>query len=410
MSRDFRLFWTGQTISRFGSVFTAVVLPIIAIRHLGATATDVAVIVAAGTASVLAFGLLAGVWADRVPRRRPYLIACDLVAAATLGVVTVALATGHLAVWVLAGFAFTFGLIGVFIEALYFAHLRSIVGADAVTRARARLQGGEYVGSVLGRVVAGPVVVVGGMVVPLLVDMASYLVNAACLVFIRKPEPPVPGRRGRIDRAELVAGFAALRDEPFLRRLMPFVAVDSFAGGMVSAVQAVFLLTVLAIPTAWYGSLFVLIGVAGAVGTIISDRLVNRFDGRHMAIGGFLGGVAATALLPLASGPLPVAAVVAALGIGLPALFGAISNVGLTGFVTTAVSEEVLGRTSVSMQLITASTRIAGALAGGLVADALGARPTLWAAVILSLLVSLTLLPLARTMPERLVPSGEMNP
>lgn len=75
--RSFALLWTGQTISEFGSVITALALPLVAVATLGASTFEVSLVVAATSVAWLVIGLPAGAWVDRV-RRRPVLIAADL--------------------------------------------------------------------------------------------------------------------------------------------------------------------------------------------------------------------------------------------------------------------------------------------------------------------------------------------
>src|ERR1700733_12273825 len=150
MNRDFRFFWTGQVTSAFGSAFTAVALPLVAVRWLGASPAQLGLLVAAGTVPLLLFGLLLGMLVDRLPRRRPCLIACDFLGAATLACVAAGAAAGWLTLWGLAIAQFVLGLTGVITESAYFVHLRSLVEENDVVRARARLQGGQHTGVVLG--------------------------------------------------------------------------------------------------------------------------------------------------------------------------------------------------------------------------------------------------------------------
>jgi hypothetical protein len=98
----------------------------------------------------------------------------------------------------------------------------------------------------------------------------------------------------------------------------------------------------------------------------------------QLAVIGFLGTVVSSVALPLASGPVLVAASMASIGIGLPALFGALANVGLTAHVVSSIPEEVLGRVSASVHVTGAAASVAGALLGGILAPFLGIVGTLW--------------------------------
>jgi MFS family permease len=396
MTRDFHLFWAGQVTSAFGSVFTAVAMPLVAVRYLGASPVQVGVLVAAASLPLLLFGLLIAAWVDRLPRRRPYLIGCDLVAAAALACVMIGLATDRLTVWGLGVFVFVLGVLGVIIESAYFVHLRSLIGDGDTVRARARLQGGEHAGGVLGRALSGPAVVVG-TVVPFVIDLASYLVSALSLALIKEPEPRRPAREtGRVSWRELGAGLGLLYREPFLRRLTPFVLGQQIVAGMILAALPSFLLTVLDVPTSLYGVMFVFLGVAAVAGTAVAGRLADRMDARQLTVLAYLGVAVTTLLLPFAGGVLAIAVGLAALGIGLPYFFGAIANIGLTAFVTVTVDEEKLGRAGVSLQLVSVAALVSGSLVGGLLAEQIGIRPTLWIAALLSIATLVVLWPLLR--------------
>lgn len=396
MTRDFRLFWAGQVTSAFGSVFTAVAMPLVAVRYLDASSAEVGLLVAAGSLPLLLFGLLIAAWVDRLPRRRPYLIGCDLVAAAALACVMLGLAAGRMTVWGLGVFAFVLGVLGVIIETAYFVHLRSLVGDGDIVRARARLQGGEHAGGVLGRALSGPAILLS-TVVPFLVDLASYLASALSLALIKEPEPRrATAETGRVSWHELTAGLALLYREPFLSRLTPFVLGQQIVAGMILAVLPSFLLTVLDVPTSLYGVMFVFLGVAAVAGTAVASRLADRVEARRLTVLAYLGVALTTLLLPFAGGALPLAAGLAALGIGLPYFFGAISNIGLTAFVTVTVDEEKLGRAGVSLQLVSVAALVIGSLVGGLLAQQIGIRPTLWIAALLSMATLVVLWPMLR--------------
>jgi MFS family permease len=74
---DFMKLWVGQTISLGGSALTGLALPLLAALTLHATAAEMGLLAAVGTAPSLVVGLVAGVWVDRY-RCRPLLIAGDL--------------------------------------------------------------------------------------------------------------------------------------------------------------------------------------------------------------------------------------------------------------------------------------------------------------------------------------------
>ncbi|MDQ1641203.1 MAG: hypothetical protein QOJ90_554, partial [Actinomycetota bacterium] len=88
--RDFRLLWSGSAVSAVGNEVTMLAIPLAAAVLLSASPLQMGLLTAAGTLPYLGLGLLAGVLVDRMPRRRPILVASDLLAAVVLLSVPVA--------------------------------------------------------------------------------------------------------------------------------------------------------------------------------------------------------------------------------------------------------------------------------------------------------------------------------
>src|SRR5258708_38150530 len=92
---DFASVWAGQSISLIGSAVTQLALPLAAVLVLGATPTQMGLLTAAQTAPLVAVGLVAGAWVDRL-RRRPLMLVCDVVRAGLLGSIPAAALAGVL--------------------------------------------------------------------------------------------------------------------------------------------------------------------------------------------------------------------------------------------------------------------------------------------------------------------------
>ena len=107
--------WVGQTISSFGSMMTRDVLPLTAIIVLRATPLQMGLFVAAASLPVLIFGLVAGVWVDRL-RRRPIMIITDFGQAFLLVTIPVAALLGRLTIEQLYIVVFLTGILSVFFD------------------------------------------------------------------------------------------------------------------------------------------------------------------------------------------------------------------------------------------------------------------------------------------------------
>src|SRR5262245_36478451 len=91
-SSDFVKLWVSQTVSLTGSQVSLLALPLVAVA-LGAGALQMGWLAAAQTLPMLLFGLPAGTWIDRLPRR-PVLVATDLGQGLVLAAIPVAALLG----------------------------------------------------------------------------------------------------------------------------------------------------------------------------------------------------------------------------------------------------------------------------------------------------------------------------
>ncbi|WP_432838232.1 MFS transporter [Dactylosporangium sp. CA-092794] len=421
MRRDLNLYWWGQTTSAFGSVFTLIAMPIIAVTHLDASPGELGLISGAGILPILLFGLPAGAIADRIARPRRVLIALDSTSALAVGVVALGMANNAVAVPWLIVLSFISGCVTILAEVIYFIHLRQLTGAEGIGKARARLQAGQYGAGFAGRLLAGPIIVVLGAGAALAVDALSYVLSAAALLSMtpavavsrepsRDPAPRVAGLlRG------MGAGLRFFAGDAFHRALMVVIIVPIATMAGIGALTAPFLLNVVHVPTAAYGLLFAATGLMGLAGSAVAGRLLQR-DPRLLTLTSFAAGTACALLLPLAVGPLPLAATLAALGISLPLFFGAIANVTLGPVIVADVAEDAMGRTVAMLRVLGAAAGLIGALAGGFLGDWIGVRPSILLLEACALgAIAITLPPAVRAVrhlpptssPDKVVEAGE---
>ena len=119
---DFLRLWGAEGVSQLGSQITSIALPLVAATTLQATPLEFGVLAAASWLPYLVFGLAAGVWVDRL-RRKPVMVATDVLRAAALLAVPAAAATGRMSVAVLVATAFVVGSLTVFFNVAYVAYL-----------------------------------------------------------------------------------------------------------------------------------------------------------------------------------------------------------------------------------------------------------------------------------------------
>src|SRR6185503_7360636 len=176
----FQGLWLAQTVSQLGSQVTWIAMPLVAILTLGASPLEVGVLTAVDFLPFLLFTLPAGVWVDRLPRRR-ILIAADIGRAFVLAAVPAAYLAGVLEMWQLYVVGFLAGTLTVFFDVGYQAFLPELVPRERLAEGNSRLEVSRSAAVVVGPGLAG--VLVGAVTAPLaiLVDAVSYVVSSLFL-------------------------------------------------------------------------------------------------------------------------------------------------------------------------------------------------------------------------------------
>src|SRR5262249_52357278 len=103
-SRDFRKFWTGETISSLGSSFTQFALPLLVFK-LTNSALNLGIAFAFSFLPYLLFGLVIGAWIDRHDRKR-VMILVDVGQTVVISAIPVLFLLGSLTIWWVYGVAF----------------------------------------------------------------------------------------------------------------------------------------------------------------------------------------------------------------------------------------------------------------------------------------------------------------
>jgi predicted MFS family arabinose efflux permease len=374
---DFMKLWAGQTISELGSRITRDGVPYAAVLVLNAPASQMGFLTAVGAASVLLFGLLAGVWVDRV-RRRPILIAADLARAVILASIPIAAFAHRLSMAQLYVVIALAGFCTVFFDVAYQSYLPSLVERENLLEGNSKLAMSSSAAEIAGPSLTGILVQLITAPIAILFDAISFLISAVSVMLIRKPEPPykVPATT-----PHPIAGLRFVFSHPLLRPLACFSITLFFSMGFLGPLYVLFAIRELHISSAELGIAISMGGAGSLIGANLAPAIGRRFGLGHTFIASALTMAAAYALIPLAHGPHP-----------MPLIFMMIQQlIGDFAFSTYLVNvltlrqsvapEEMLGRVNAAMQLMTRGVFPLSALAGGILATAIGIRPTLTIAV-----------------------------
>lgn len=374
--RDFRLLWVGESVSGLGNSVTVVALPLIAVEVLDADSTAVGLLAAAVWLPWLLVGLPVGAWVDRM-RKRPLMIACDLVAGAALLSVPAAAWLDALTLQHLVVVALTCGTAAVCFNTAYHSYIPIVLDGRNLLEGNAKLQGSEAAVQVAGPGAAGLLAQAFGAVAGLLADAVTFLISAVCLQRMRVVEPDhTPGAERAPLRRQIVEGLRFVGRDPYLRPMVTWGAAINMALMGYQAVQVVFLVRTVGLNPATVGLLL----TSGSAGGIAGALLANGFSRRFGTARGLLLLQAATApfalLMPLTTaGPelLLFATGGFFVGIGI-----SVANIVVGSFRQTYCPPHLRGRVVATTMMINHSTIPVGSLLGGVLGDAVGYRPAMW--------------------------------
>jgi predicted MFS family arabinose efflux permease len=122
-----------------------------------------------------------------------------------------------------------------------------------------------------------------------------------------------------------------------------------------------------------FGPLFAIGGVSSLLGALAAGRLIERLGLGPTIVLGWAVGTSSLLLMPLAGGPLVVAAAL----VGAGQLFdaaGTITEIGKDTLVQATTPDRLLGRVNASLQMVRWGAVLTGSLIGGLLGETIGLR------------------------------------
>ena len=204
--RDFRLLFTGQSISLIGSSITTVALAFAVFDISHNNKWDYGLVMAAGLAPLLAFLLVGGVWADRLPRQWVMLFS-DVVRFGCQAVMAWLLITHRATIWELVILQFARGSAEAFFRPAQTGLVPQTVSAERLQQANALRGLSDSLGVTLGAAIGGVLVAAIGSGWAIGLDSLSYLASAAFLWQLRGLAPVAGSRAAALVAAE--AGLTA---------------------------------------------------------------------------------------------------------------------------------------------------------------------------------------------------------
>ena len=382
--RDFVKLWSAETISQFGTQVTLLALPIIAATTLNVTPFEFGLL---GTIEFLPFILLslpAGVWVDRL-RRRPILIAGDLIRAAALTSIPIAFALNGLTIWQLYVVGFINGCATVFFDVAYQSYLPSLVERDQIVEGNSKLETSRSAAQITGPGIAG--VLIGALTAPfaIVVDALSFVVSALFMFAIRRHEPaPEPrlneqGERASM-RSEIAEGLRYVGRHPLLRSIAATTATSNLCSNIVYAILILYLVRELSFTPELLGLAFSIGSVGFLAGALLANRVAKRYGVGPTIVGSAFAFGPSALLVAIAPANLALPLVAASIFFG--GLGGAIYNINQVSLRQAITPERMQGRMNATMRFIVWGTIPIGSTIGGILGGVIGLHETIWVGAI----------------------------
>jgi len=324
--RDFRLLWTGQTVSSFGDNVQNVAMPF-QLLALGATPLQLGIAVAIDTAASIAFLLVGGAIADRVPRRT-LIIASDVVGGCVVGIVALLSATGQLRIEHVYVAAVALGAADAFLRPAYTAIIADLVPGDVLRAGNAARLLGRSLARIAGPTVGGLAVAFGGPALAFGINALTFVFSFATLILA------TPVRRILASTTSLIRdireGFGYVFSVRWIwTTIAYFMLVNVAYVGQSGVMTPLLVRDVLSGNAETFGVLISAYGVGTIVASVVVAQLTIRRPGRLLFAFELL-----AAICGLAIGLVPI----------LPAVvvFMALTGVGLAS--STVIWEAMLQR------------------------------------------------------------------
>lgn len=374
----FRWLWAAFVLAQTGSALGSVAIPLIAINELGLNEATVALLATASAMVLLVAALPAGYIAE-FRRKRPLMISAALTRAVAFALIAVLLLIDQLHVaWMFVALGVNAAMQVLFGSASS-AHTKSLLRTDHRADGLGKLQAAAWTSLILGPVAAGVIAGITSPAVLLLGNAAAFVLSAALVRGIPRPEGPTPTPDKDARRSsEAVAGGRFLLTEPLLRRL--FLSWLLFAGAVaaMTPVTQIFYLQDLHFTATQYGLLMGLPSLGGLAGAWMTGRITRRWQLGPTVWWSSVLRTPWYLLYPLALPGIPglVMLLIAFTGV---LFFSSVTNSAMSALRMELTPDRLMSRTSAAWSIATMGAGPALIPVIGILTQVTNARTSLWA-------------------------------
>ncbi|MEU8575066.1 MFS transporter [Streptomyces asoensis] len=284
LGRPFGWLWGAYATSELGTWLAFGAFPLIAVQVLHAGPAEVAALASVGAAVGAAAAVPLGPWVE-FHRKRPVLVAMDLVRCAALLTVPAAFALGVLTFLQLLLVGVVVAAADITFRAASGAYLKSLLPPGDLLVANARLESTAWTVTIVGPPLGGVAIGLLGPVTTVVADAVSHLLSALGIRAAggREPRPEGPVA-ARVRAGDLLDGWRHILADGALRPLFFNTALFNALVMASQPLLAVLMLGRLGFTPWEYGLAFAAPSVGGLLGAQLARPLVARFGEREVLV------------------------------------------------------------------------------------------------------------------------------
>jgi DHA3 family macrolide efflux protein-like MFS transporter len=380
--RDFQRLWLGQVISNFGDSLTGLAVLLLINRLTDGSAAAIAFGAIVQAIPQLTFGLLAGVYVDRMDRKQIMIISDILRGCMVLGLIFI---TSQELLWLLYLITFIQAAIGVFFNPARTAYVALIVPREGLLSANSLSQTSRIIAGVVGVAAAGGLIGTLNVYWPVFgIDSLTFFVSAILIGRIltkSRTKEAVFAKGAGVVFNQLKDGLKLVFSSRLLSGTVVAMGVTMLGLGAVNVLLVPFVVNDLQIAETWFAALEGSQTLSMVLSGALVATLASRFKPTHIvSVGLGLLGVG-VGLISMATGVWGLMSIFFLIGWFLTPV-----QASLVTLIQTEVTDEVRGRASAALNTMSQTSNVTSMAVAGALADWIGVRQVFFLSGIITLL------------------------
>lgn len=373
--KQFRTFWSAQTVSEFGDRITELALPLIAVTMLDATPMEVGLLTAAVWLPNLV-SLFIGAWVDQRPDKRRLMVFADLARTLILLSLPVAYWLGWLSLNHLFAVALLAGTAHVVFNTAYAAFFVRLVSSENFLEANSKLSATRSFSFMAGPALGGVLIQWLTAPIALVIDALSFAISALQIARLKTtPGPVAPSSEPILVRAW--GGMSYLLRHPYLRTSLACATTVNFFNFMGMALLVLFASRNLGLEASTIGLALGIGASGGLLGAALAGPIAQRIGAGPLIAVAAVVFPASLGIVAFAGGPLWMRVTLLALAEFVAGFSVMCLDIPLVSLQAKVTHDHMRSRVSGAFITVNYGIRPLGAVLGGVLGTWIGPRETI---------------------------------